>query len=252
MQDHRSRHDRLAPVPRLFQAEGLAPGAVISLSEGAFRHVLALRLERGDAVVLFSGDGDEYDCELVDLGKRGAAAKVRERRTVDRESPLDVTLVQGICSADRMDLVIQKATELGVRRIQPVITSRTVIRLSSDRQERREQHWRAVAIAACEQCGRNEVPAIGSSLKLDEYIASAPDAEAKLVLSPLGEQRLGDLPHARSAIIAIGPEGGLTSEERALFASRGFVGVRFGPRILRTETAPLAVIASLQALWGDC
>lgn len=239
-------------TPRLHQPEGLAPGAVVTLSDSAWRHVQALRLQRGDALTLFGGDGDEYLAELVDLTKRGAAAKVRERRGVDRESPLEVTLVQGVCTADRMDLLIQKATELGVRRIQPVVTSRTVIRLSSERQERREQHWQAVAIAACEQCGRNRIPAVAPAMKLDEFVAALPSAEAKLLLSPGGEQRLAELPRAGSVLVAIGPEGGLAPDERDLLVSRGFVGVRFGPRILRTETAPLAVIAALQALWGDC
>lgn len=239
-------------APRLFQPEGLAPGAIVTLSEAAFRHVQALRLQRGDALTLFGGDGDEYLCELVDLTKRGAAAKVRDRRSVDRESPLDVTLVQGVCTADRMDLLIQKATELGVRRIQPVVTSRTVMRLSSERQERREQHWQAVAIAACEQCGRNRVPEVAASMKLDEFVAAIPPADAKLLLLPGGDARLAELPRAASVLVAIGPEGGLAPDERELLMSRGFTGVRFGPRILRTETAPLAVIAALQAMWGDC
>jgi 16S rRNA (uracil1498-N3)-methyltransferase len=251
MPDARSRRERPARVPRLHQSEGLAPGAIVRLDEGALRHVAALRLQRGDAVVLFGGDGDEYEAELVELTKRGAAAKVVERRTIDRESPLAITLAQGVCAADRMDLVIQKATELGVQIIQPVITTRTVIRLSGERQDRREQHWQAVAIAACEQCGRNRLPAILPSIKLDEFVATLPAAELRVMLAPAGTARIASLAPARSVLLAVGPEGGLTDDERALLASRDFVGVRLGPRILRTETAPLAAIAALQALWGD-
>lgn len=250
--DARPRRERAAGAPRLFHAEGLALGAFVTLAEGAFRHAQALRLERGDEVTLFAGDGLEFGAELVELTKRGATAKVRERREVDRESPLDVTLVQGVCTADRMDLLIQKATELGVRRIQPVIASRTVTRLSSERQERRAQHWTNVAIAACEQCGRNVVPEVAPTIALEAFLAAVPPAEAKLLLSPTGDRRLADLPRAQSVLVAIGPEGGFAPDERDLLASRGFAPTAFGPRILRTETAPLAVIAALQAMWGDC
>ena len=244
-------------APRLFQREGLAPGAIVSLDEASQRHVAALRLQRGDRVILFSGDGRECPAELIDIGRRGATAKVLEVRAVDRESPLAITLVQGICAADRMDWIIQKATELGVHAIQPVICQRTVIRLSNERQERREQHWQAVAIAACEQSGRNRVPEIRASLKLDALVAALPAVDRKIVLSPYGERRLSELrepdqPPIKSIMIAIGPEGGLIGPEVDLLNSRGFATVRIGPRVLRTETAPLAAIAALQVLWGDC
>jgi 16S rRNA (uracil1498-N3)-methyltransferase len=238
--------------PRLYCAEGLALGAIVKLSEAAFRHVAALRLSEGDVVTLFAGDGDEYPAELIELSKRAAVCKIIERRAVDRESPVAITLVQGVCAADRMDLLVQKGTELGVHAIQPVITSRTVIRLSHERQERRHQHWINVALAACEQCGRNRIPTIDPTLKLEDWIATGPTAEAKIILSPQGSTRLTEMPRSASAIVAIGPEGGLTQDEHALLMSRGFTPVRFGPRIMRTETAPLAVIAALQALWGDC
>lgn len=252
MHDPRIRRDRPSRAPRLYQSEGLAPGAIVTLDASASRHVVALRLARNDSIVLFGGDGVEYAAEIVELSKRGVAAKVGEAQRIDRESPLAITLAQGICAADRMDLVIQKATELGVHAIQPLVTTRTVIRLSSDRQERREQHWQAVAIAACEQSGRNRVPEVRPRAKLDEFVADLPAADARIVLLPGGEQRLADLPRARSVLMAIGPEGGLTAEEHDLLASRGFIAVRFGPRVLRTETAPVAAIAALQVLWGDC
>ena len=241
---------RRAP-PRLHHPEPLALGAIVSLGEAARRHAAALRLARADEVTLFCGDGDEYRAELIELSKRAMTAKVHERRPIDRESPLAMTLVQGICAADRMDWVIQKATELGVQTIQPVITTRTVVRLSTDRQERREQHWLAVAIAACEQCGRNRIPTIAPILKLDQWIATDARPGLRLQLDPLATQRLGDLPRAGALTLAVGPEGGLTVDERDLLRSRSYVGIQLGPRVLRTETAPLAAIAALQSLWGD-
>src|SRR5512145_1326322 len=151
-------------APRLHCDATLAPGATVTLSERAARHVAALRLRAGDALTLFSGDGFESAAVLTGIGKRRVTAAVRERRAVDRESPLEVRLAQGVCAGDRMDLVLQKATELGVASFQPVVTARSVVRLSSERRERRETHWQNVVIAACEQCGRNRIPQVAPSL----------------------------------------------------------------------------------------
>ncbi len=238
--------------PRLYCEDGLAPGATVDLPERAARHVAALRLRAGDALTLFSGDGYEWRGILAAVGKRGAQVALRERRAVDRESPLDITLVQGVCAADRMDLVLQKATELGVARIRPVVTTRSIVRLSQERQERRGTHWQNVVIAACEQCGRNVVPQVAPSTALRDFLAEAAAPGTRIVLSPLADATLRTLRVAGPVTILIGPEGGLTDDERELAGLAGFVGVRFGPRILRTETAPLAAIAALQALHGDC
>jgi 16S rRNA (uracil1498-N3)-methyltransferase len=247
-------------APRLFHAEGLAAGAVVTLSEGAHRHIQALRLAAGDAVTLFAGDGWEWPAELVQVGKRLSVAKLRPAQMRDRESPLAVTLVQGICAADRMDWVVQKATELGVSAIRPIVTQRTIIRLSSERQERREQHWQAIAVSACEQCGRNRVPTVHPGLGLADFLAIEPPPEAppglRIMLLPGAERRLADLvPQGvvptGPLSVAIGPEGGFTDLEESLLASRGYQAVRLGPRTLRTETAPLAALAVMQSLWGD-
>ncbi len=242
-----------ARVPRLYHDGTLSPGAIVELPERATRHVQALRLRAGDAVTLFNGDGTEWTGTLAGLGRRGASVALSNHAVFDRESPLAVRLAQGICAADRMDLVLQKATELGVAEIQPVITSRAVVRLSAERQERRHQHWQNVVIAACEQCGRNTIPAVRSGMDFTAWLAQPPEEGAlRILLSPEGTTRLRDLSVPSAVTVLIGPEGGLAPDERALATAAGFVPVRFGPRILRTETAPLAALAAMQALWGDC
>jgi 16S rRNA (uracil1498-N3)-methyltransferase len=242
-------------TPRLHCETALSPGATIELPERAARHVAALRLRTGDAVTLFNGDGHESAAVLTGIGRRGVVAAVRERRAVDRESSLEVRLAQGVCASDRMDLVLQKATELGVASIQPVVTARSVVRLSSERQGRRETHWQNVVIAACEQCGRNRIPPVAPSLGFGEFfatLAAAPAAGTRVLLAPDGEATARSLAPQAPVTVLIGPEGGLAPEERAIAVAAGFVTLRFGPRVLRTETAPLAALAALQALYGDC
>jgi 16S rRNA (uracil1498-N3)-methyltransferase len=239
-------------APRIHCEGALTPGASIELADRAARHVAALRLREGDAVTLFSGDGTESAAVLTSVGRRGTVAAVRERLAVDRESPLAVRLAQGVCAADRMDLVLQKATELGVVAIQPVVTARSIVRLSSERRERREQHWQHVVIAACEQCGRNRVPPVAPSAGFGDFLACMDRTGTLALLAPDGEATVRSLAPTAPVTVLIGPEGGLAPEERALALATGFRPVRFGPRILRTETAPLAAIAALQALYGDC
>ncbi len=239
-------------APRFYCDASLPPGATVELPERAVRHVAALRLREGDAVVLFNGDGHESAATLTGLGKRGAACLVRSRRTVDRESPLEVHLAQGVCAGDRMDLVLQKATELGVTSLQPLVTVRSIVRLSSERQGRRETHWQNVVIAACEQCGRNRIPVVAPSVAFGEFLARLPRDGTRVLLVPEGEATIRSLGPRPPVTVLIGPEGGLAPEERALALAAGFGAVRFGPRILRTETAPLAALAALQALYGDC
>jgi 16S rRNA (uracil1498-N3)-methyltransferase len=242
----------LVRTPRLYCDEVLSPGATVHLSERAARHLAVLRLKVGEAVTLFNGDGFESAALLAELGKRGASATVKRRDAVDRESPLPVRLVQGVCAADRMDLVLQKATELGVESILPVITTRSIVRLSPERRERREAHWQNVVIAACEQCGRNRIPEVESTVSYPHFIGGAAPVGTRILLSPDGEIGLRDLEIAPPVCVLIGPEGGLSPEERDMASVAGFAPVRFGPRVLRTETAPLAALAALQALHGDC
>jgi 16S rRNA (uracil1498-N3)-methyltransferase len=239
-------------APRFYCDAPLPPGAAVELPERAARHAAALRLRKGDAVVLFNGDGHESAATLTGLGKRGAACLVRNRAAVDRESPLEVHLAQGVCAGDRMDLVLQKATELGVASIQPVVTARSIVRLSSERQGRRGTHWQNIVIAACEQCGRNRVPEVAPSVAFGAFLARPARDGTRVLLLPEGETTIRALGPRAPVTVLIGPEGGLAPEERTLALAAGFRAVRFGPRILRTETAPLAALAALQALYGDC
>lgn len=240
-------------APRLYCELGLAAGARIELPERAAKHVQALRLRTGDTLTLFNGDGTEWSAVLGIVSKRGVEAEVRRRETVSRESPLAIHLLQGVCAGDRMDLVLQKATELGVASIQPLVTSRSIVRLSSERQEKRETHWQNVVIAACEQCGRNTIPAVAPSRSLNDYFSTLSAGGLRILLSPEGTSRLRDLPPPSQPVhVLVGPEGGLAADERKLAQDLGFALLRFGPRTLRTETAPLAALAAMQALWGDC
>ena len=238
-----------ARVPRLYVEAELHPRSKLTLPDGAAHHAArVLRLRDGDAVVLFNGRGGEYDARLAMPGRGQVSAETGARRDPERESPLQVTLVQAVSSGDKMDFTIQKAVELGVAAIQPVLSLKSVVRLSAEREAKKLAHWRRIAIAACEQCGRNRIPQIGELLPLASYQAAS--GSSKILLSPLGEARLAGL--ARSPLaLAVGPESGFGPEEEQLLQQAGFVPVRLGRRILRTETAALAALAALNALAGD-
>ena len=210
----------------------------------------------GEPLVVFDGAGAEHDAEIGAVRGERVDVRVGPRREAAPESPLAITLVQGVSRGERMDYTIQKATELGVRRIVPVLAERTVVRLDATQAARKLEHWRAIAVSACEQCGRATVPDVTSPRRYDEHLAEAPaPAEAhraRLVLSPDGTHTPGDLPPAlREVELLVGPEGGLSDGEERLAMTRGYVGLRLGPRVLRTETAAAAAIAVLQALRGD-
>jgi len=231
-------------------------GRECTLGASQSHHLVnVLRLKPGDALVLFDGAGAEYAASVLRAGRRSVTVAVRERRTVSRESPLAVTLAQAISSGERMDYTIQKAVELGAAAIQPLAASRSIVRLSAERAGRRAAHWQAVAVAACEQCGRNRVPPVAPVLPLDRWLARLPaagDSDRRILLTPRADQRLRQLePPRGSAILLAGPEGGYTQEEEAAARRAGFVPVSFGPRVLRTETAAVAALAAIQSLWGD-
>ena len=230
----------------------LSLGAEIDLPERVARHCAVLRLRRGDAVVLFNGEGGEFSAELTRVSRRDARAHVISRQTSERESPLVIALAQCVSSGDRMDATLQKSTELGVSRIVPIASEHSVMRLSSDRADRRVAHWRNVVIAACEQCGRNHVPEVAAIIDFDGFLGQAAADGLRLLLAPDADRDLKRLEPPGKVTLLVGPEGGLAPEERQRAERRGFVAVRFGPRVLRTETAPLAAIAAMQALWGDC
>ncbi len=239
-------------VPRFFAPVQISLGAEIELPERVARHCAVLRLRRGDAVVLFNGEGGEFSAKLTRASRGDLRACVISRQTPERESPLAIALAQCISSGDRMDITLQKSTELGVSRIVPIASERSVVKLSSDRADRRVAHWRNVVIAACEQCGRNHVPEVAAITAFAAFLSRAASDGLRLLLAPDSDRHLKQLEPPSRVTLLVGPEGGLAPEERQRAERSGFVPIRFGPRVLRTETAPLAAIAAMQALWGDC
>lgn len=241
-------------IPRIYLACALTPGDVVPLPEQAGEHVArVLRLDAGHPLILFNGDGCEYDARIATVAKRAVTVEVVERRVVSRESPLRLTLAQGVARGEKMDWILQKGTELGVRHIVPLVTERTEVRLDEDRAERRIAHWQQVIASACEQCGRTELPTIEAPRKLAAWAASlAGNGAARYALLPDGDVSLRDLDAStHDAILVVGPEGGLSEHDVAVLRQAGFQGLRLGPRILRTETAGLAALAALQATLGD-
>ena len=242
----------------------LSPGAQIDLPAAAAHHALrVLRMQAGDPLMLFDGQGGEWQAELVGKVGVGGTARVALCEFIDgdNESPLSLTLVQGLPAGDKMDWVIEKCVELGVTAIQPIAAKRSVIKLSAERMTRRVAHWNAVAVAACEQCERNRVPTVAPILDLPQYLACAKlQNEAQngtrealwLMLAPgaQGVLRILDKPTGPVGV-AIGPEGGWEEGEMRAAQAAGFKTVQLGPRVLRTETAGMAVLAAMQSLWGD-
>ncbi len=239
---------------RFYSAENLVIGAAIRLSDNAATHATrVLRLNVGDAIKLFNGDGFDYACELISVKKSEVLAKIKTSEAVNNESPLNIMLLQGISSGDRMDYTIQKAVELGVKQIQPISTERSVVKLSAERAQKRLEHWQNVVISACEQCGRAKIPAVLIPITLSNWLVANPQANAtRIMLNPVGAKPLAELPKSTQDIqLLIGAEGGLTQAEIAVAIDHGFQSVVLGPRILRTETAAPTAIAVMQSLWGD-
>ncbi|MDT6960571.1 16S rRNA (uracil(1498)-N(3))-methyltransferase [Cupriavidus sp. SZY C1] len=243
--------------PRFFVDTALAADAVLPLPEPVVRHVQVLRLATGDAITLFNGQGGSHAATLGEIGKRHAVARVGAHDAAEAETPFAVTLAQGLAGGDKMDWLIEKAVELGVTAIQPLQASRSVVRLSGDRAAKRQAHWQALVQAACEQCGRNRLPAVAPVATLEAWLASAPASGARLLLSPRASGSLADLAathrdawRATGVTLLIGPEGGLSADEEDAARRAGFIGVTLGPRILRTETAGLACLATLNAILG--
>jgi 16S rRNA (uracil1498-N3)-methyltransferase len=230
----------------------------LDLPEAVARHAAqVLRLPPGAAMTLFDGKGGEYPAQLEITGKTKARARLGEWRDVERESPLCVTLAQAVQTAEKMDFSVQKAVELGARVFQPLASRRSVMRLCGERQQKREGHWRAVALAACEQCGRNRPPEMRPVKPLEDWLAQEGRIlpGLKLVFTPKAETGLSAWARTENAVrevtLLIGAEGGLDAREIAAARAVGFTPLRLGPRILRSETAGVAVLSILQNLWGD-
>jgi len=241
------------PLPRFYHAGDLAPGQRVLLAPPAAHHAgRVLRLRQGDGVILFNGQGGEFAAEIVRAVKHEVVVQLDQWRDVERESPLTVTLAQAVSSSEKMDFILQKSVELGVGRIQPLASARSVVRLTGERAEKRLRHWRQVVVAACEQCGRNQVPDVAPLSPLTDWLAQAPQTGRRFMLSPDADGDLRDFPpEGGGALLLIGPEGGFAPEESAAARRHGFVPLRLGRRILRTETAALAALAAMQVLWGD-
>ena len=241
-------------IPRIHVAQPLHPGSVIDLPPQAGEHIArVLRLESGHPLRLFDGAGGEYAAELASIAKHSVTARVLAPFAApDRESPLRITLGQGIARGEKMDWILQKATELGVTRIVPLITERTEVKLDAERGARRLAHWNAVLASACEQCGRNRLPELHEPLRLDDWAAGLDESSGlRLSLDPHGELVIRELPIIGYTTLVVGPEGGLSNHDLAALDQGGFRRLRLGPRILRTETAGVAALAALQAMHGD-
>jgi 16S rRNA (uracil1498-N3)-methyltransferase len=240
---------------RIHVDQPLAVGREFSLPAQASEHVgHVLRMVAGDAVVVFNGDGADYQATIRSVGKREVVVTVDSSAVLNNESPLQLTLAQGVARGEKMDLIIQKATELGISRIVPLQTERSEVRrLDPARAEKRLAHWRAVVASACEQSGRARVPEVCPAQPLQSWLASLSTADGtRLALLPEGTRRIRQLQLVETrGVLVVGPEGGLGERDTALLAGHGFEGLQLGPRILRTETAGLAAIAALQAVYGD-
>ena len=239
-------------IPRLHVDRPLAVGGRVPLPEAAGRHVTkVLRLGPGDPLVVFDGRGGEYDAAVAQVSRGVVAVEVGAHRPVDRESALAVELGQGVCRGERMDLVVQKATELGVCAIRPVLCERTVVKLDPARAGRRLAHWRAIAVHAAQQSGRTRAPELGGVDDLDTWL-SRPAAGPGIFLSPRTASSISRLARPEGTVrLLVGPEGGLSPREAGRVRAAGFTELRLGPRVLRTETAALVALTVLQAYWGD-
>ncbi len=238
-------------IPRIHTAQRLDPGATVELEAAPSQHLArALRLPVGAEVVLFDGRGGEYAAVIAAVDKRRVTVAVGDHREIERESPLRIHLGIAVSRGERMDWVVQKGTELGVSEISPLLTERTEVKLGRERAQKKLDHWQRIAVSACEQCGRNRLPPINPPQPLAQWLHTA-EARCRYVLHHrAAPSATADTPPGSVALL-IGPEGGLTEEEIAAAEACGYEAIGLGPRVLRTETAPLAALAILQARWGD-
>jgi 16S rRNA (uracil1498-N3)-methyltransferase len=242
-------------LTRIYVPDPLAAGTDVVLPAQAAEHLTrVLRLEPGAPLTLFNGAGGEYSATLGATAGKKTQVRVLEHDAVERDSPADITLVQGVARGERMDLIVQKATELGVTRIVPVLADRSVVKLDPKQRARKLEHWQAIAISACEQCGRNRVPEVREPAALGDAIAALAAGSVRWLLAADARDSLATVAAdaaARPIVLLIGPEGGLADNERQFALANGFAACRLGPRVMRTETAGLAALALLQTLAGD-
>jgi len=240
-------------ITRLYYSEKLNCGETAQLDANASSHLIrVLRTKQDTAIILFNGDGYDYLCKTLDTNAKKTSVAIESKTQTCNESSLSITLIQGLSRQDRMETTIQKSVELGVNKIIPVICQRSNSRLANDKKIKKLAHWRKVAINACEQSGRSIVPEVAEIISLNDITSSLNTQAQKLNLNPEAKVSLKDISNSQQAIeLFIGPEGGLNDDEAAFLNKNNFMDIRFGPRILRTETAGPAVISALQMLWGD-
>ncbi|MBI0159665.1 MULTISPECIES: 16S rRNA (uracil(1498)-N(3))-methyltransferase [unclassified Snodgrassella] len=238
-------------MPRFYLPPSVLVSDAFSLPDTAARHVQVLRYQPGEVIELFDGLGKVYQAEITSMGKKNVDVLIRESTDINLESPLNITLMQSISSSDRMDLTIQKAVELGVTMIQPVLTERSSQRLSGERAMKKLERWLDIAIGACEQCGRTVVPQIQPITVLSDALCALGVDDLKLLMSLNQPRALNQFTQPQAVVLLVGPEGGLSQAEEELAINHGFNAISTGPRVLRTETASLAAIAAMQLLWGD-
>jgi 16S rRNA (uracil1498-N3)-methyltransferase len=239
-------------MPRFYCPQELFPGAVITLPDHVAHHVNVLRLTAGEHVTLFNGEGGEYTATIAGIEKKRVSAEVKTFSPREAELPYAVTLAQALPEASKMDWIIEKAVELGVHAIQPLAAQRCVVRLSAERAAKRLLHWQGVIVAAAEQSGRNRLPHLAEPVDLNNWIGRQ-DLHVRILLSPRAEQSLSDWArhHPPQAVaLMIGPEGGFTDAEEDIAGAQGVLSLSMGPRVLRTETAGLAALSALNAIWG--
>lgn len=239
-------------MPRFYVDFALSPDSVVELPDNVVRHLNVLRVKNTEEIVLFNGNGKAYPALPEVLEKRRASVRILREESTNNESPLNITLVQAVSAAERMDFTLQKSVELGVAEIRPVISERCVVRLSGERAEKRVARWQEIVVSACEQSGRNIVPKVLPLTTYAQALQQLPQETAKLLMSLNRAQKLSDVrPQSGKVVFMVGPEGGWTEKEEQQAFDAGFQSVTLGKRVLRTETASLAAIAAMQTLWGD-
>lgn len=239
-------------MPRFYVDFVLSPDSVVELPDNVVRHLNVLRVKNTEEIVLFNGNGKAYPALPEVLEKRLASVRILREEAADNESPLNITLVQAVSAAERMDFTLQKSVELGVAEIRPVISERCVVRLSGERAEKRVARWQEIVVSACEQSGRNIVPKVLPLTTYAQALQQLPQETTKLLMSLNRAQKLSDVqPQSGKVVFMVGPEGGWTEKEEQQAFDAGFQSVTLGKRVLRTETASLAAIAAMQTLWGD-
>lgn len=238
-------------IPRIYHPTPLAAEQIVELTTEAANHVArVLRMPMAAELILFNGDGHQYAATITAIGKRNVQVKIHTAEYKSVESPLQIHLAQAVARAEKMDWILQKATELGVSSITPLITERCGVKLDAERWQKRQQHWEAVIVSACEQCGRNQLPSVSQPQEFTAFV-DQPRVGTKLILAPEAATPLPSTVSEQTITILIGPEGGFSDHELKQAQQAGFNATLFGPRVLRTETAAIAAIAALQTIFGD-